>query len=319
MDADRRASRKHRRRATEFYSIIYLMSDLERMRRLRIRRSFARAAAQYEHFAVLSREVSARMLERLALVQQVPQRVLDLGSGTGMAARALAQRYPRAQIIALDISLPMLHQQSGGGWRRAWRVLGGGQRPSVCADFERLPIATGTIDMVISNLALHWAAGPGPAFAETSRVLRPGGLFMFTTFGPDTLRELAQASAEGSAGSPVHSFIDMHDLGDALLASGLSDPVMEMEQIILTYADFDGLVRDLRGTGTLSLRPARGGLRTPRWKARVAQRYEALRRDGRLPATFEVVYGHAWKIEARSARPEDGVSVIRFHQRPRAM
>jgi malonyl-CoA O-methyltransferase len=173
--------------------------------------------------------------------------------------------------------------------------------------------------MVIANLALHWGEAPATAFAEAAAVLRAGGLFMFTTFGPDTLKELARATAGESTPSPVHSFIDMHDLGDALIAGGFSDPVMEMEKLTLTYENLEALWRDLRGTGGMSTHAPSTGLRTPRWQARVAQRYERLRQNGRLPATFEVVFGHAWKAEPRATQSADGVAVIRFEPRTRKM
>jgi len=294
------------------------MSESERLRKRRAQRNFARAAAHYERCSVLSGEVLQRMLERLELMQLAPRRALDIGSGTGFAARALEQRYRAAQVIALDLSLPMLRQHSDrpGRLRRAISGRHGGR---ICADFEQLPLRSNEVDLVVSNLALHWSGQPARAFAEVSRVLRVGGLFMFTTLGPDTLKELAQASAEPSGGSPVHAFMDMHDLGDALIGSGLSDPVMEMEYLTLTYERLDGLLRDLKGSGAMSTRAGSGGLRTPRWRERIARRYELLRRDGRLPATFELVYGHAWKAEPRSTHIADGRAVIQFEPRRRKM
>jgi malonyl-CoA O-methyltransferase len=296
------------------------MSEAKRLRMRRMRRNFARAAPRYESFAVLSREVLGRMIERLALTKIVPRAVLDLGSGTGMAARALAERYRNADILALDISLPMLQRQSARSpWQRGWRALSGsGRHNRVCADFEHLPLRAERFDLVVSNLALHWSEAASSVFAEASRVLRTGGLFFFTTFGPDTLKELAQASADAAGKTPVHAFMDMHDLGDALVGSGFADPVMEMEQLTLTYGGFDGLLRDLKGTGGLSTRSS-SGLRTPRWRARLAERYERSRREMRLPATFELIYGHAWKAPARPAADADGVAVIQFHPRRRAM
>jgi malonyl-CoA O-methyltransferase len=295
------------------------MPDPISLDKRRIRRNFARAAADYDRAAALSHEVRARMLERLELVKLAPERILDVGSGTGAAARALARRYPQARVSALDFCLPALRMQRRAGlWSEVLRVALG--RPAinrVCADFERLPLRSGAMDLAVSNLALHWSNVPDVVLTELQRVLRDGGLLMFTTLGPDTLRELARASADVHGRSPVHSFIDMHDLGDMLIRSGFADPVMDMEYLTLTYARVEDLFRDLRASGAQSTRADNVGLRTPRWRERLGQRYESLRREGRLPATFEIVYGHAWKPE--QGKPEhkpgvtaDGRAVIRF-------
>ncbi len=285
----------------------------------RIRRNFARAAPGYDKAAALSREVCARMFERLDLVRLAPSRILDVGTGTGAVARAAVRRYPQARVFALDFCLPALRTQHRAGfWAQALRAaLGRAAIGRVCADFERLPLRSGAMDLVVSNLALHWSDAPEAALTEMQRVLRAGGLLMFTTLGPDTLRELARASADVRGRSPVHRFMDMHDLGDMLIHSGFADPVMDMEYLTLTYARVDDLFRDLRASGGLSARADRVGLRTPRWREQLAQRYELLRREGRLPATFEIVYGHAWKPEhdRRGRRPgltADGRTVIRF-------
>jgi malonyl-CoA O-methyltransferase len=285
----------------------------------RICRNFARAAPGYDEAAVLSREVCARMLERLDLVKLTPSRILDVGSGTGASARATARRYPQAWVGALDFCLAALRLQCRAGlWSEVLRVARGRAAINcVCADFERLPVGGGAVDLVVSNLALHWSDAPEAALAEMQRVLRGGGLLMFTTLGPDTLRELVTASADVRGRSPVHRFVDMHDLGDMLIRSGFADPVMDMEYITLTYARVDDLFRDLRASGAMSARAGGIGLRTPRWRDRLMQRYELLRREGRLPATFEIIYGHAWKPERQASqrRPgvtSDGRAVIRF-------
>jgi len=279
----------------------------------RIRTNFARAANRYEMAAVLSREVCSRMLERLDLVRLDPAHVLDAGSGTGLAARSLAQRYPHAQITRVDLSLPMLQvEQRAASWAGALRgIFGRTAGAAVCADFERLPIRNAAMDLVVSNLALHWSSAPELTLAELQRVLRRGGLLMFSTLGPDTLKELATAGADRRGHSPVHRFIDMHDVGDLLLKAVFADPVMDMEYFTLTYPQVEDLFRDLRETGSMSARADAVGLRTPRWRARLAQRYEQLRTDGRLPATFEIVYGHAWKPEQGPRVTADGRAVIR--------
>jgi len=275
------------------------------------RRAFDRAAQSYDDAAVLQREIGARLLEQLEPIRIEPRRILDVGCGTGMHLDPLARRYPAAQVVGLDFSAAMLARAR----RRApwWRRFVRGRTLLVRADAERLPVLSNAADLAFSNLALHWC-DPQAFFAEASRALSVGGLLLFSTFGPDTLKELRGAFAAQDALAHVHGFIDMHDLGDALVHAGFADPVMEMETLTVEYANLDAIVRDLRRTGasnSLAARPR--GLMTPsRWK-RVADRYEMHRRDGALPATCEVVYGHAWKTAP--GKLADGRQVIGFTAR----
>ena len=278
-----------------------------------VRRAFGRAARSYDAAAVLQREIGGRMLERLEYIRIEPRRILDLGCGTGAWLDPLRQRYGGSAVTGLDLALPML--RSAAARDALWRRLIG--RPSadlVCAHADAVPLADASVDLVWSNLMLQWLPDPAPAFAEVRRVLKPGGLFMFSTFGPDTLMELRHAFA-GSGRDAVNRFLDMHDIGDALVGQRFADPVIDMERLELTYADFDGVVRDLRAIGATYLHGGRsaglGG--RARWAA-ARQRYEAFRRaDHRLPATFETVYGHAWKPVTT---PAPGVSVVQFRNRP---
>jgi len=276
------------------------MSDEAALTRRMVRRAFERAAADYDAHAVLQREVGERMLARLAYVKLAPHTVLDAGSGTGPALPALRARYPASVLCALDIAPAMLvHAQRRASWWQRWR--GRGVRP-VCGDLEQLPLRGAAVGLVWSNLALQWTAAPARAFAEAQRVLEPGGLFMFSTFGPDTLRELRDAYQEGDDYAHVNRFIDMHDLGDLLVRGGFADPVMDMECITLTYADVRALMRDLKALGAHTVLAGRRPTLAPRaLLAQVERNYETQRRDGRLPATFEIVYGHAWKPQPRTA------------------
>jgi malonyl-CoA O-methyltransferase len=239
------------------------------------RRRFARAAASYAKASRLESEVGARMLERLDYVKIAPRRVLDAGSGPSREARALLRRYPKAQLLALDFALPMLRR----------RFLE--KRIPVCGDIVQLPFAAGSIDLVWSNMALHWAADAPAALREFERVLAPEGLLMFSTLGPDTLKELRAAAGAAR----VHAFVDMHDVGDMLVGAGFAAPVIDMEMIEMRYAQDEGLLRDLRASGQTSARADRArGLSGRGFAARL--------RAGLAPrATFEVVYGHAWKRE----------------------
>jgi len=254
----------------------------------RARCAFSRAADSYDDAAVLQREVGRRMLERLDLVKLQPQAVLDLGCGTGEQTDRLMRRYPKAAVHALDFALPMLsHARKKGRWLRRPRC--------ICGDMEHLPLADDSIDLICSNLSFQWASDPQLLYRECLRVLRPEGLLMFTTFGPDTLQELRSAWAVVDDHAHVSPFMDMHDLGDILINSGYAAPVMDVERIVLTYARVDDLMGDLKNIGAhnATTRRPRGLTGRARMQS-MRQAYEEFRCDGVLPATYEVVYGHAW-------------------------
>ena len=294
-----------------------------------VRHAFERAAASYDASAVLQREIGQRMAERLLLVKLQPAAILDAGCGTGDALSELSARYPDASLIGLDLAYAMLDSArrraaAANASERSLlaRLLGtramARRIPAlVCGDACRLPLAAGTIDLVWSNLTLQWINDASAAFAEFHRVLRVGGLLMFTTFGPDTLKELRAAFAGVDGATHVSRFIDMHDVGDMLVQAGFADPVMDMETVTLTYADATTMMRELKAIGAHNAtvgRP-RGLTGRARW-SRVLARLEAFRRDGRLPATYEVVYGHAWKPEPRFA--DDGRAIVRFERAGRS-
>jgi malonyl-CoA O-methyltransferase len=254
----------------------------------RARRAFERAAPAYDEAAVLQREIASRLLERLDYVRLAPATILDLGAGTGYALDALQRRYRKARVVALDYALPMLRiaRRRGSPFRRP-RCL--------CADAESLPLADGSIDLIVSNATLQWCNDLEGTFRDLVRVLRAGGLLMFTTFGPDTLRELRDAWALADGYSHVSPFPDMHDVGDALVRAGFAEPVMDAERLMLTYGEVRGLMSDLKVLGTRNATSERPRGLTGKARIRVVeQAYEAHRVDGRLPATYEVVYGHAW-------------------------
>lgn len=273
----------------------------------RLRASFAHAADTYDAAAVLQREIADRLLTRLDVVRLRPRVILDIGCGTGYVLRRLATRYRAARLLGLDIAEAMTQRARGraGLWRRLL-----GQGGFICGDGERLPLATASVDMVVSNLALQWC-DPPLVFAEARRVLRPGGLFMFTSFGPDTLRELREAWRAADDAAHVHAFIDMHDLGDMLMHAGFADPVMDMESFTLTYGDVLGVMRDIKQLGAHNAATSRArGLTGKARFGRFRAAYEALARDGKIPATYEAVYGHAWVAETGSTRVGEGVTAI---------
>ncbi|MBX9904527.1 MAG: malonyl-ACP O-methyltransferase BioC [Burkholderiales bacterium] len=263
-----------------------------------VRRSFDRAAPSYDAAAVLQHEVCRRSLERLDFIRHAPARILDAGCGTGNAWRGLVARYPGARLVALDLAPGMLRQ---AGAAVAWHQRLLGRAPAaICGDLEQLPLAAACIDLAWSNLALQWVNALPQAFAEMRRVLAPGGLFMFTTFGPDTLKELRAAQMGTDGHTHVSGFTDMHDIGDLLVQAGFADPVIDMETFTLTYPDVKALMRDLKAIGAHNAAVKRPPTLSGRaWLEAVIRNYEPLRRDGKLPATFEVVYGHAWRPTPR--------------------
>ena len=272
---------------------------------LEVARSFDRAAGSYDAAAVLQKRVRDELVSRLAMVRLAPSVVIDLGCGTGVAAAALRRRFRRTRVLSLDLSPAMLHE--AGRRRRPWRRFAG-----ICADAANLPLADGTVDLIFSNLMLQWCGDPEVVFRECARVLRPGGLLTFTSFGPDTLRELRKAWATADQYTHVNRFIDMHDLGDAMLRAGLAEPVMDVERYTLTYPDVRGLMRDLKAIGAHNVNAGRArGLTGRRALERMTAAYESERRDGRLPATYEVVYGQAWALESglRSSAPAGEIRI----------
>jgi malonyl-CoA O-methyltransferase len=282
-----------------------------------VRRSFERAAHTYDAAAVLQHEVCKRMDERLDLIKLQPATLLDAGSGTGNALPTLRARYPKARVIALDLALTMLQRGRARLAAPWWKSFFRPQAHALCADIEQLPLAAASVDMVWCNLALQWANDPDKAFAEFHRVLTPGGLLMFSTFGPDTLKELRAAYAGVDGHTHVSRFIDLHDIGDILVKRGFGDPVMDMEPFTLTYSDVRTLMHDLQAIGARNVTQDRPpGLSGKSRLAAMMQAYEALRRDGKLPATFEVVYGHAWKPLPRVTASGKKVIDIRPASRP---
>jgi malonyl-CoA O-methyltransferase len=274
-----------------------------------MKQDFARAAASYDGAAVLARETGRRMAQRLDFVKIAPGRVADIGCATGDGIRELQRRYPQALPLAIDYALPMLDAvRSRGGWLP--RLRGRAPRP-VNADVRALPLATGSLGLAWSNLMLHWLADPpalNAALAELHRTLEVGGLLMFSMLGPDTVKELRAAAHEAGVGDTVRPFLDMHDIGDMLVQAGFADPVMDMEMITLTYAAPRSFLRDQRHLG---VRDALLGHRPWREWRRVLGAWRRV--DGRLPASFEIVYGHAWKAAPRVA--SDGRAIVRMHRR----
>ena len=292
-----------------------IAADQYQIDKLRVRTSFSRAADSYDASAVLQKQVRAEMLSRLSLMKVAPQTILDAGCGTGHGSFALQKRFSSAQVISLDIALGMLQKTK---MQRPLLNKIFNHQQLLCADIENLPIASNSINLLWSNLALQWCSNLDAAFTEVARVLQPESLFMFSTFGPDTLKELRAASSElysQHGHTHVSRFIDMHDIGDALTRAGFSAPVLDVEHYTLTYDNVKAVMKDLKSIGAHNATQGRPrGLQGKGFLQNLIKNYELFRTDGKLPATFEVIYGHAWRpITVRSAGQE--FSPITFKKR----
>lgn len=279
--------------------------------RQQLRAAFERAARGYDAAAALQQEVARRLLERLELTTIRPVRVLDLGCGTGRSLRELRRRYPRARLVAADFAFNMLLavRRRLGFWRRV---------PLTCADALHLPFAAGAFDLVYCNLVLQWCDDLDQALAELRRTLAPHALLLFSSFGPDTLKELRAAWREVDDFNHVNRFIDMHDVGDALIRAGFVEPVMDVENLTLTYANVQALAQDLKAIGAHNVTAGRPrGLGGRQRAGKLAAAYERFRQDGRLPATYEVVYGTAWTpayLPAGMLTPAERDAALHAHQ-----
>lgn len=258
-----------------------------------IRQVFQRAALTYDSAALLAREIGDRLIEHLDWMRLKPQRILDLGAGTGYISRLLRERYPVADIINVDFAQNMLRQTKSTA--------------CVCADAMKLPFMQDAFDLVVSNLMLPWCEQLPEILAETHRVLQPSGLFLFSSFGPDALGELRASWATVDDMPHVHLFLDQHDIGDALLHAHFADPIMQAEWLTLTYQKITTLFSDLKNSGAQNvLRERRQTLTGKHRFQRFLAEYDTYRDEhGLLPATFEIIYGHCWKAQTRKDHPQE--------------
>jgi malonyl-CoA O-methyltransferase len=271
-----------------------------------LRNQFAYAAGTYDEAAVLARETGLRMGERLDYVNLDPRRIADIGCATGDGILALQKRYPNAQCIAVDYALPMLRVLQTRT-PRILRLIGRGPR-LLGADVNHLPVADNSVGLIWSNLMLHWLIDPMPAFKEMHRILEVGGLLMFATLGPDTLKELRAAAEKVGVGVTAQNFLDMHDLGDMLVGAGFADPVMDMEMIRFDYQSPSRFLADQRQLGIRD--QLLGALPWQKWRRLFGAATDS---NGRLPLSYEIVFGHAWKSAPKALG--DRQKAIAFHRR----
>ena len=249
----------------------------------KIRSTFNDAASNYDDNAFLQSEIANRLAEKLKVISIKPQTIIDLGSGTGLLSNKTAEIFPIANLICVDFA-----QQS---------LLKNSQNLKVCANAYELPFSSNSVDFIVSNLMMQWCPDLKALFNECYRVLKPEGLILFTTFGPDTLKELKRSWSAVDSSAHVNNFIDMHDIGDQMLQSGFQSPIMEMENITLTYEKVLDLMHDLKSIGAQNVGSRSKALTGKTKFKKMIEMYESYRSDGKLPATYEVIYGHAWKNE----------------------
>ena len=285
-----------------------------------VRRAFSRSARSYDAVAQLQRLAEARLLESLdywddpALGRSPPQVVLDLGCGTGHASGLLQQRWPKAQVVSMDLALPMLRQARAA---TIPRLPGLGlpnplaRRPQlVCADARALPLAEGSVDILFSNLCLQWVEDLGVVLNGFRRVLKPHGLLLFSTFGPETLWELRDAFAQADAAPHVSPFVDTAGVGDALVNAGFFQPVVDRDEETTVYPDLAALMRELRARGATTALASRRATLTGRGRfAAAATAYEAHRFDAGLPATWEIISAMAWAPAPGAPIRESGMDL----------
>jgi malonyl-CoA O-methyltransferase len=297
------------------------VSDSSRIESRAARRAFDRAAKRFGEPALISEDIATRMASRMDLMRIAPDIVLDAGCGISSAKRWIGDRYPAAAFIHLDWSREMLlrTERKSGIWSRLTSTWRRGSEYRICADLRAIPLANESVDLIWSNLALPWAFPADRAFHEFARVLRSGGLLMFSSYGPDTLAELREAFGMTDLVARVHEFSDMHDLGDALVAAGMSAPVMDMEKLTVSHANAQALMDDLRRAGEVNVLERRLRGLTPRRRFLDALgKLPTVAADGRVKSTFEIIYGHAWKSGPRIASGASRGNIAKIKWSPRA-
>lgn len=267
----------------------------EGLDKARLQEALTGADAPYRHQDCWHESVARELMAHLDPVHLNPSWILDVGAGTGACTRLLTKRYPRARVVAVDFVPAML--RAARGRSRRWLT----RRHFLCGDAETLPVGDAVVDLVVSSLMLPYCLPPDRTFSEFRRVLRPGGLLVFSSLGPDTLKELRESWAVVDGHARVHRFLDMHDLGDALVRSGFADVVMDCERGVTHYADVRALMAELRGVGVAQALTDRPRGLTGKGRLRAMEEvYEGYRDSAGLPVSYEVVFGHGWRPAERS-------------------
>ncbi len=256
---------------------------------------FDKAAGTYDDAALLQGDIRKELLQRLEYFAINPKRVVDLGCGTGDALHFLKERYKQAEVLGLDISLQML---SCVVKKKRWFEP---RKKIICGDMEKLPLATQSVDCVFSNMAMQWANDPVVMLQECKRIILPGGLLHISTLGPGTLMELRHCWQMEDEHLRVNDFLDVPSWGEMLLQVGFDDPVLDVDRITLKFSDGRAVMEYLKKIGAVNHRHDRQqGMMGKKLLNRVIENYESFRIDDYVPATFEVVYAHAWSVKKES-------------------
>ena len=270
-----------------------------------VRNAFNGAAKNYDRFSALQQTVSDRLIESFEHIKINPETVLDLGSGTGFGSKHLKLLFKKTKIYELDVSIEML-KSSRNKYFRLFK-----KNRFICAEANKIPLSDNSIDLVFSNLMLQWCNDPDAVFSEVARVLKPDGVFIFSSFGPDTLKELRESWQQVDSEVHVNAFTDMHDIGDALVRNGMDAPVLSVEHIVLTYDKCKQLMRELKNIGAHNTNQGRRKTLTGKQRLeKVIKHYELFRQNNKLPATYEVIYGHAWNKAVNKHSSNSGAQTI---------
>ena len=268
-------------------------------------RHFNRAAASYEDHTPVARQSLEELIDHLSLIQIQPETILDIGSGTGLSSRAIQKHYSKAKVLEVDLARNMLKESrhKSRGWFRAKPQL-------ILADMHRLPFADNRVDLAFANLSVQWSPEPQQLFSELCRVVAPGGLLLFSSLGPDTLSELREVTHASDGKTHVNGFLDVQQYGDALMAAGFADPVLYREHLALEYESVQQILRQLKSSGiTYAGHDGDAALKGKNWLEQISHQYEAFRNNGFLPATYELIYAHAWKPEKMTDPNRVGIPI----------
>jgi len=266
----------------------------------RVKSAFNAAAEDYDAYSSLQQTVTERLIEAFETIKIEPEKILDLGTGTGRGSKLLKKQFKKAKVYQADLSLEMLKESR----KQSSRFFS--KNYFLCANASSVPLSDNSLDLVFSSLMLQWCNDLESVFAEVMRILKPGGLFIFTSFGPDTLSELRESWRKVDGDVHVNAFVDMHDIGDSLIRNGMDAPVLSVEHMIVSYDECKQLMKELKKIGAQNINSGRRKTLTGKQRLeRAVKNYETYRRDNKLPATYEVIYGHAWKPKVSNDRFND--------------